>query len=298
LGGHRRHLHADADHAEIVAMNAASGTSVELMRTSYRTQVFPRHTHDYFTVGVVLQGAGTLWYRGANRTTHRDDIVVIPPGEVHTGGVARGTKVLSYFAVHVPADVVAACADGQGIPGGRTPDFGSLIVRDPAVGAQLRRLNESMLADGAADETLTLAIGLLVSRHSASSRSEKTASPIGEPGIVRIAREIIEDCYSDNAQTSLQALARRTGVTPFHLVRLFTRTIGLPPHRYLLQTRVRRARELLARGVPSSFVAAMTGFADQSHLTTQFKRYVGTTPVSYQRCFAPRTRLPLNEIRP
>ncbi len=77
-----------------------------------RPQVFPRHMHDCFTVGVMLRGAGTLWYRGANRVTHRGNVVVIPPGEVHTGGVGRGTDVLSYLAVHVPADDVL---DGQRI---------------------------------------------------------------------------------------------------------------------------------------------------------------------------------------
>jgi AraC-like DNA-binding protein/mannose-6-phosphate isomerase-like protein (cupin superfamily) len=298
-----------ADHADIVSLHTASGAEIELMRTWYRTQVFPRHTHDYFTLGVMLHGVGTLWYRGADRTTQRGDVVVIPPGEVHTGGLGRGTGILSYLAVHLPPDVLAAAAAAQGIRGGRAPDFASVIIHDPAVGAALRRLDAVMrtahdtnaavpardgepverMDDGAADDALSAAIGLLVRRHArpVSSASDTPPSPTREPNLVRIAREIIEDCYAENAQTSLRALARRAGVTPFHLVRIFTQTLGLSPHRYLVQTRIRRASEFLARGVPSSFVAAMTGFVDQSHLTTQFKRYVGTTPASYQRCVGP-----------
>lgn len=231
---------------------------------------------------------------------------MIPPGEVHTGGLGRGKVILSYLAVHLPADILATAADAQGVRGGRAPDFASVIIHDPAVGAALRRLDAVMrtthdpkggmpprdgetaerMDDGAADDALSVAIGLLVRRHACavSSASETPPSPTREPNLVRIAREIIEDCYAENAQTSLRALARRAGVTPFHLVRIFTQTMGLSPHRYLVQTRIRRASEFLARGVPSSFVAAMTGFVDQSHLTTQFKRYVGTTPASYQRC--------------
>jgi AraC-like DNA-binding protein len=100
---------------------------------------------------------------------------------------------------------------------------------------------------------------------------------------VRRARQIIDDCYADNSLTSLAALARAAGVTPFHLVREFTRATGLSPHRYLVQTRIREARVLLARGMAPSSVAAVTGFVDQSHLTTHFKRYVGTTPASDRR---------------
>ena len=104
------------------------------------------------------------------------------------------------------------------------------------------------------------------------------------PRLVHVARELLDDCYGDNAQTSLKALSLRTGVSPFHLVRVFTRAVGLSPHQYLVQTRIRHATRLLAQGLPCSLVAAMTGFADQSHLTTQFKRYLGITPASYQRC--------------
>ena len=114
---------------------------------------------------------------------------------------------------------------------------------------------------------------------------------MAEPDVVKVVREMIDDCYADTEKTSLHSLAARAGVTPAHLVRLFTETMGLSPHRYVVQTRIRRAEELLARGMSSSFVAAMTGFADQSHLTTQFKRYVGTTPAWYQRCKAPKARM-------
>jgi AraC-like DNA-binding protein len=124
----------------------------------------------------------------------------------------------------------------------------------------------------------------LVRHRAAAARSITAHASTREPELVQIARDIIEDCYADSAQTSLRALARVTGVTPFHLVRVFTHTVGLSPHRYLIQTRVRRARQFLVSGVPSSVVAAMTGFVDQSHLTTQFKRYVGVTPAFYQRC--------------
>lgn len=290
---------ADADHADVAALPRASGAAVELMRTTFHTQVFPRHAHEYFTLGVVLRGVGALWYRGANRVTAPGDVVAIPAGEVHTGGLARGTAVLSYLAVHVPADLLAECAEAHGLRGGRVPDVAGPVLRDPLLAAELRRLDALMrraaaspdaIADGAADDVLGAAVALLVGRHADARASARAPAPPREPELVRITREVIEDCYADSAQTSLQALAGHAGVTPSHLVRLFTRTIGVSPHRYVVQTRVRRAGQLLSRGIPSSFVAAMTGFADQSHLTTQFRRYVGITPAAYQRCVAPRAR--------
>ena len=302
------HLGRHTDRADVMAVHTAWGADVELMRTWYSSQTFPRHTHEYFTIGVVLRGVGTLWYRGSETTLHPGDVVVIPPGEVHTGGLDRGSSVLSYLAVHVPANFLPMLAGIETVNGGRPPDFTSAVVHDAEVAAELRRLDSVMngvrartavaeplesvarsrIDDAAADDALCAAIRTLVDRHAAAAVTSLAAATHQEPSVVRIARDIIEDCFGDNTQTSLHALALRANVSPCHLVRVFTRTVGLSPHRYLVQTRVRRASQLLARGVPPSFVAAMTGFADQSHLTTQFKRFVGTTPTSYQRAVVPR----------
>jgi hypothetical protein len=48
-------LRAPRDRAEIAAVPMAGGSSVELMRTSYHAQSFPKHTHDFFTIGVVMR---------------------------------------------------------------------------------------------------------------------------------------------------------------------------------------------------------------------------------------------------
>ncbi len=42
--------------------------------------------------------------------------------------------------------------------------------------------------------------------------------------------------------------------------------------------RARRAREMLVRGSPISEAAAIAGFADQPHLSREFRRLVGVSP--------------------
>jgi AraC-like DNA-binding protein len=268
------------------------------MRTCYRAQAFPPHTHEYFTLGVVLSGVGTLGQRGAEHRLHPGDVVVIPPGEVHTGGTESTDEPLSYAALHLPASALTNCALALGHPNA-VPDFASVVVRDADIARELRRLDAMVWAEPrggadmtAVDDAIHAAIHALVSRHAVASRGRHAPLATAEPIVVKTVREIIDDCYADTEQTSLNALAARVGVTPAHLVRLFTETTGLSPHRYVVQTRIRRAEELLASGMSSSFVAAMTGFADQSHLTTQFKRYVGTTPAWYQRCRTLRPSAP------
>jgi AraC-like DNA-binding protein len=65
------------------------------------------------------------------------------------------------------------------------------------------------------------------------------------------------------------------------LTRVFTKEIGMPPHAFQTQVRISEAKKLIRAGWPLSTVAAMTGFADQSHFIRHFKRLLKITPGEY-----------------
>ncbi len=77
----------------------------------------------------------------------------------------------------------------------------------------------------------------------------------------------------------LRELARITGLSPSHFARAFKVSIGLTPHRWLVEQRIHRAKRLMTKGGKPILVAAhLTGFASQSHFTKAFRRVTGTTP--------------------
>jgi AraC-like DNA-binding protein len=94
-------------------------------------------------------------------------------------------------------------------------------------------------------------------------------------------RELLDARLADGL--SLAEAAALFGVHPTHVVRAFSRRHGLPPHRYLTGRRIDLARRLLLAGMPAAEVATAAGFADQSHLTRNFRRMLATTPVAYAR---------------
>ena len=97
---------------------------------------------------------------------------------------------------------------------------------------------------------------------------------------VRRVREYLMEAHASNV--SLEDLAKVANLSPYHLHRVFTREVGMPPHAFQTQVRISRARILLSEGRPLHAVAAETGFADQSHFTRELKRYVGLTPGAYR----------------
>jgi AraC family transcriptional regulator len=74
----------------------------------------------------------------------------------------------------------------------------------------------------------------------------------------------------------VSALAGIADRSPFHFTRVFKRSVGVTPHRYIVHLRLARATALLREGQASlAEVAARTGFADQSHLSRWARRVYG-----------------------
>jgi AraC family transcriptional regulator len=86
-----------------------------------------------------------------------------------------------------------------------------------------------------------------------------------------------------NEDSSIEALADRAQVSSAHFRRLFQEAMGVPPHRYILATRLEQARKLLTMTtMPISRIAQDCGFSSQSHLTASFRAAHAATPAQYR----------------
>jgi AraC family transcriptional regulator len=145
-------------------------------------------------------------------------------------------------------------------------------------------LRDGTAEDGIYIETLaqTLAVHL-AKTHSSRSRPPRTlpAEAISGPKIRRLI-EFIEQNLDGNL--SLETMAAEVIISPRYLPRAFKMAIGQSPHRYILQRRMERAKELL-RGTDMAIVdvALASGFSSQSHLSNWFIREVGISPAAYRR---------------
>jgi AraC family transcriptional regulator len=82
-----------------------------------------------------------------------------------------------------------------------------------------------------------------------------------------------------DADLTVSGIAQAVGMSPDHFTRLFKESTGQSPHRYVVEARVRKAKELLTTGKFTISEAAFhVGFVDQSHLTRHFKRVFGLPP--------------------
>jgi AraC family transcriptional regulator len=85
-------------------------------------------------------------------------------------------------------------------------------------------------------------------------------------------------------ELSLLELSRLANLSPHRFVTAFKASVGIPPHRYVIERRIDLARDLLRRcDEPISQIAYAVGFSSQSHLTTNFRRTTGVTPRKFRQ---------------
>ena len=100
----------------------------------------------------------------------------------------------------------------------------------------------------------------------------------------------------------VRELAAQVHMSPFHFARRFKQAVGTPPHGYITQVRIERAKRLLSEtNLPLVEVATRVGYRTQAHFTGVFHRYVETTPrafrVASQRQFVPQVSvIPTREV--
>jgi AraC family transcriptional regulator len=97
----------------------------------------------------------------------------------------------------------------------------------------------------------------------------------------RVTSRLLDDLAGD---ASLSELASLCGLSRSYFIRAFKQTTGMPPHRWQLMQRVRRAKDLLrGTGMSIADVAAACGFTDQSHLTRVFTKAFRVSPGAWRR---------------
>jgi len=131
-------------------------------------------------------------------------------------------------------------------------------------------------------ETLAIILPQELKRlHAARSRAHAEIGGL-TPRQLRAAIAYIEDRIDQ--EISISDMAQNLGISPFHFIRMFKKSAGVPPHKYFLARRVDRAKELLRSPQLSiSEVAEMSGFCGASQFTRTFRKVVGICPSRYRR---------------
>jgi AraC-like DNA-binding protein len=259
---------------------------VKLITAKDITNFLPRHVHDKLYIGVIDEGERNMRYRGASHRMGCGNIFLINMDEPHEcDDDMHSFRVVGFdekTVMNVAREIDVGVKQMSAV-------FDKLIANDRFLFHEISSLFHLMDASAvrlAIETKINGILSRLLFRHMAGC-ADLVIKANRFSASVRFAKEYIRGNYCEDI--SLDKLAAITGLTPFHLARIFTSTYGLPPHQYLMRVRVDAAkRALLSSRAVISDVGIEVGFYDHSHFNKMFKRYTGLTPLQYIRQQRPK----------
>lgn len=254
---------------------------LELLTAHYRDFEFSPHLHEGYCIALIEDGAERFRCRGAEHVATQGVLAIVNPDEVHTGSRAAESG-WSYRVFYPSPALMQELTLSMDAWGGGTPFFPEAIIRDESLAGPLRNLHRALTEPSEPLEQASRwveTMGRLLRRH-ARGLVFRSSGRSGRDAVAR-AREMLSDRLE--GPVTLAQLAAETGLSGWHLNRLFRQRYGLPPHAYQLQMRLAQAKRWLRTPMPIAEIASRLGFADQAHLTRLFKRSFGTTPSAYRR---------------
>ncbi|OLP44360.1 AraC family transcriptional regulator [Rhizobium oryziradicis] len=244
--------------------------------TASSAHVFPLHSHDEFGIGVMLSGSQISASGRGQVASEPGDIITVNPGEVHDGApVGRSNR--GWRMLYIEPTLISSVQQEMGIVG--QVEFEQPVFTNHVRAQQFHATFQAATEGVYPTSLLALEEAMLELLTPLISAKGKHSSEKYDVAMARVHQMICDNIMHN---PSLTELAKVANASPFQTLRAFRTFTGLTPHAFILQERANRARRLITSGDSLADVAAACGYADQSHMTREFKRRYGMTPATFR----------------
>ena len=231
--------------------------------------------HQSLALCFVEQGAFNVRHCGVRYSVGKGALLVAQSGEITSCEDFDGkSKHREFHCAPRALETIAEEIEDR-FTGGRI--FQSPFICDESLCRPFLRFHTEMGSKPTAMESSSLLrefVGEMILRY--GKRPAATLKLGNERRAVKRVKDCLESRYAENL--TLEELARIANLSPFHLIRVFRKEVGLPPHAYQTRLRLNHAKALLAQATTIGEAALSAGFFDQSHFTNHFRKVFGYPP--------------------
>lgn len=250
----------------------------ELMVAHGVTCSMPRQVSGNYSIGIVEHGRADLTIGNQSVQLAGASLMLLEPDKPFARSASthypRSVRSITFQPNHF-AQLVSEAAGKQL----HAPKFTVPIQVNSALTTEFLRIHRQLeSADSQVIRARAIGdlAGLLV------AHCIDLESPVLPPSDPRI-EQVKAFMLANSAQTvSLDELAAMVGLSSCRLNRIFSSSVGVPPHAYLNQIRVWNTMKMLAKGLAIADAASASGFYDQAHFARHFKKLTGFTPGTFQ----------------
>lgn len=230
-------------------------TGIELIFCKNSTISYPLHNHvSVLTIGIILDGSVVLTTNKETRVYKQNETFAVFPYVPHS------------ISAHNSYTLLSLCIDKNAINDVEVATIqkriGLLLMQSLNMG----KINQYQILQllNCLDEIADFSDWHLKDHN---------------PYIHDLKRKL--ELYPE-CKLSVEEMAQNAFLSKFHFIRSFKAEVGLTPHQFQIQNRIRKAQRLIHESDTITEVALTTGFCDQSHFIKQFEKYVGLPPLTYK----------------
>ncbi len=241
--------------ADSIRYLSNSDMGMELIFCENSTISYPTHNHvSVLTIGIVLDGSLVLTVNNSVKVCEKNHTFVICPYMPHRISAHNSYTLLSIcidkkIAAHCPADAIRR-------------NVAALLMNH----VNTEKINPYQILE------------LLNCLNPFDAYTDWHAK-IQHPFINNLKKQL--ELYPED-KFSVEEMAQNAFLSKYHFIRSFKAQVGLTPHQFQLQNRIRKAQRLMHNMETIAEVALSTGFCDQSHFIKQFEKQVGLPPLTYK----------------
>ncbi|UPQ89493.1 helix-turn-helix transcriptional regulator [Vibrio sinaloensis] len=251
---------------------------IELRIANHSSACYQAHSHDEFSFGLIQHGRAQYHNHHHRHHIGKGDLVTINPADVHACNPEAG--LWSYSMLFVDAEQMGRVQ--QEISDNHRHDylpFRAAFERDPELKHRFVCLLHDVQSDASQMQIETRLYDFIAATFGDTNQAFRQ---MPTPDIQRVREKLLDDVSSVH---QLDQLAEEAQLSRYQLLRAFKQYYGLPPHAYLMDEKIKRAKVMLKSGEGIVDIAHALGFADQAHFQRQFKRKIAVTPKYYQSHF-------------
>lgn len=212
---------------------------------------FDEHCHtDSFVVTAIINGTACLYKNKNKRLLEKGDIFNIPPYQAHS------------LTSNENAELLSVCINKKIIYEFEPKAFSEFLRN------LLSNVPEQIIFN---KKILEKKIHKIYTEYHGSLNAPQN--------IFEAGRDELISC--PESEKSVEQYAKEIYVSKFYYIRKIKEVSGLPPHKLIIQSRIRKSQRLLQSGSNIVETALLTGFYDQSHFNKYFNKIVGVPPLEY-----------------
>lgn len=227
---------------------------IEFVMSEKIDKHFGSHNHvGHYVISVVTQGTVTVCLENREVVCRRGDVFIIPPYAIHSVCQGRDARLLSMC-------------------------IGTAFIKETDM-ETARRIVQDLLRNAAAQDIFgrEQREKLLTSVRTVYGLRDNGRKEM-DAGIKILADKITSH---PEQELPIETLAADIFVSKYYLIRKFKSSVGMTPHQFCIQNRIRKSQGLLDEEKTISRIAAEMGFYDQSHFDKAFQKIVGISPSEY-----------------